>query len=264
LISAQPAYVGIDVAIAKSKRLPIVVSRHVNGRLEPLRLREYQAALPPVGPGNASVIDRHQSAMYAQDAAAYLRRIEFDFRLKIECIAIDAPGRYCREGDALRACEAALQEAEVPFFSTPTRREFDRILDDARRHRDGGGHAARFPYANKLWMSAGFALFDTLNEQWECLETYPHAVIRELGLTIKKSKQGGHEGHLQAALSHTGWRPDSLGRDLLAIAFGDPHDRVDAYLACWVASLPLEHRSSHGPRTSEGIWIPAIRNQLRP
>lgn len=190
MTSGEPAYVGIDVAIAKSKRLPIVVTRRIEGRLEPLRIRDRRDVLPPIGPGNSGIIDADQSVKYAQDAAHYLRRIESVFELKIEHIAIDAPGCYCREGESVRACEASLREARISYYSTPTAREFDNILQAARQHRDRGGDSSRFPFANKLWMNAGFSLFKVLCEDWECLETYPQAVVRELGLTTKKGESG--------------------------------------------------------------------------
>jgi predicted nuclease with RNAse H fold len=251
------AYAGIDVAIAKSKRLPIVVARRIEGRLEPLALRDH-SVLPPRGPGNEGIVDAHVARRYAIEARDYLRAIERDFGLSIRAIAIDAPSAFCPEGVKLRDCEAALAAAGFSFFTTPTHAQFDAILERARSHLATGGDPTRVPFVNKLWMNAGVALFDVLRRDWPCFETYPYAIVRAMGLEVKKTR-GGHAAHLRAALKHTGWKPRDMDRELRSICFGSPHDRVDAYLACWAASLPRDKRRAYGTDADDAIWVPRLQ-----
>jgi predicted nuclease with RNAse H fold len=255
VLERQPVYVGIDVAVAKSKRLPIVVARRVHGRLEPLALRAHHIE-PPVGPGNAGMLDTKTAIEYANDAAKYLSEIESSFHVTVQRIAIDAPREYCREGAELRDAEADLRDDDLSFFSTPTRNQFESMLDKARQHAAAGGETARLPYANKLWMHAGFQLFHVLGTRWDCIETYPYAISRALGVNCKKTK-GGHKTHLRAACVYTRWVLSSED-DLRDISHGSPHDRVDAYLACWVASLTPQQRRSYGKEGDSAIWVPII------
>jgi len=240
-----------------SKRLPIVVGTLDEGALRPLPLRKYCDALPPRGPGNRGILEPGTASRYADQTANYLRAVESDFKVTIRAIAIDAPGCYCPEDQPLRISETALSEAKISFFSTPTRSAFDEILNRARHHQLNGGDIRRVPHANKLWMHAGFALFEVLGHSWSCLETYPFAIAHELGIKDKKSRGLGHRAHLHAALHHTGWAPRDLYNELSLIAFGDPHDRVDAYLACWVASLRERDRRAYGSG-SDAIWVPQL------
>lgn len=256
-MSAESAYVGIDVAIAKSKRLPVVVSVQRNGCLIPLPLRDHAKAYPPAGPGNEAILESGVAEQYAHDTLTYLDRIQQHFRLNIRAVAIDAPAGYCAEGASSRGCESALGEAGLSYFSTPTLTRFKEILDCATAHKKSGGDMCRVPHANKLWMLAGFALFDALKRRWKCLETYPYAISHSLGIAEKKTK-GGHRTHLRAATAETKWSPADLDQELLAICFGSPHDRVDAYLASWVASLHPHERTAYGSEPNDSIWVPLV------
>jgi hypothetical protein len=54
----KAAFIGIDVACAKGKRLPIVVCRQVDGRLVPFALRDLEGLLsPPTGEGNVATLE---------------------------------------------------------------------------------------------------------------------------------------------------------------------------------------------------------------
>src|SRR5579862_8035912 len=87
----EEAYAGIDVAFAKNKRLPLVVCVRRQARLKPLPLRS-AAAKPPVGQGNARILQDTQSVdRFADEAAAYLRSVESEFDIDIRRVAIDAP-----------------------------------------------------------------------------------------------------------------------------------------------------------------------------
>lgn len=126
-MSAESAYVGIDVAIAKSKKLPVVVSVRRNGCLIPLPLRDHNAS-PPDGPGNEAILEPGVAERYADDTLTYLNRLQHHFRVDIRAVAIYAPAGYCPEGASSRGCESALGEAGLSYYSTPTPKSFEMIL----------------------------------------------------------------------------------------------------------------------------------------
>ena len=71
---SQEAYAGIDLAIAKKKRLPVVVVVRRAGRLEPLALNARGAPKPPCGCGNALIVDVENRRRLASETVTYLRR----------------------------------------------------------------------------------------------------------------------------------------------------------------------------------------------
>src|SRR5687768_985575 len=99
------AFVGIDVAFAKNKRLPIVVCRQEGARLVPFKLRKFRSALPPRGRGNRLALDPNLVHDYALEALDYLRTVEKTYGLGILRIAIDAPSCFKCDGLARRAAE---------------------------------------------------------------------------------------------------------------------------------------------------------------
>ena len=86
----KPAYVGIDLAFAKRKRLPIAVCTWRDGRLvpEPLRLLSYD---PPRGYGNAAVLNRDVVSDFVEAAADYIGDVCDQLDLSPQRVAIDAP-----------------------------------------------------------------------------------------------------------------------------------------------------------------------------
>lgn len=78
------AFVGIDVAFAEGKVLPICVCTWEGTRLVPIPIR--QADLPeiPKGGGNRGSIDPVVVAAFANNVAQYLHAVERHFGLKIE------------------------------------------------------------------------------------------------------------------------------------------------------------------------------------
>ena len=88
------AYAGIDVAYAKRKRLPIIVCTHRDGKLEPLPLRSLPA--PPVGKGNAQILDQPAVAGFAwphdgQTLSDVLDRSVFSAPFIIDLLCICSP-----------------------------------------------------------------------------------------------------------------------------------------------------------------------------
>lgn len=233
------AYVGIDVAIAKTKRLPMCVVVHHQGRLEPLPLRRSAKLKPPRGPGNRRVIEPSGVQTFAEEALAYLRAVERSYGVTIEQVAIDAPSSPKRHGIPRREAELAMDQRRISCFATPSSAEFDDVIARVRAHLAAGGDEGRIPHANQLWMIAGFALFDALAAVYHCIEVFPNAIVRAIGAgSLHKSTTAGLADQLQAVSVRTGWQPSELFIALRQAGWGSPHDRLDAYLSGWVASLP--------------------------
>jgi len=253
------AYAGIDVAIRKRKPLPIVVCVLCYGILEPLPLVN-AVAKPPLGMGNAAALDSAARTRFADDAAAYLHAVEREFELRIERIAIDAPSDPKQSGHARRACEREMDRRKISCITTPDAEQFAAICARAAAHLGAGGSHARIPASNQIWMLVGFALFERLRLDWECLEVFPQAIAWALGASeIHKKHREGQCAQLTAVAKYTGWpSPVSLAA-LDGIAYGDRHDRLDAYLAAWIASLPESQREAVGVAPNDVIWLPATR-----
>ena len=162
----EEAFVGIDVAFAKKKRLPIVACRRRDGVLEPLQLRRAVAKPPRVR--NAKALDATVVARFAEATVAYLCDIERENSIRIGRIAIDSPSAPRPPGALRRRAEVALDERRISCITTPDVNQFVRICDRARLHLSRGGRESDLPGANQLWMLVGFALFAALGKHWDC------------------------------------------------------------------------------------------------
>lgn len=120
------AYVGIDVSFAKKKRLPVAITRIVNGVLTPFPLKDLSVK-PPTGAGNLGALDDTQVLEFAKNAARYIADVSELLGLRIRRVAIDAPRQYKLDCQKWRACEKAMYERNVSCFATPSATEF--ILD---------------------------------------------------------------------------------------------------------------------------------------
>ena len=253
------AYAGIDVAFATGKLLPVCVCKWQDGRLIPLPLRRLDL-LPPRGRGNAATLDLEAVEAFAHEAVDYLARVEATFGVRIRTVAIDSPSAPKRDGDARRLAERAMDGRRISCFATPSRSEFEEVRRKARAHLDAGGAVSRLPHANQLWMLVGFALFNVLGRAYDCIEVYPQATVAALGAAgLHKSNRKGLDAQLDAVAAATGWPTE--GRDeptprLTEICYGSAHDKLDAYLAAWVAALPEGKREACGVPPHDVIWIP--------
>jgi len=252
------SYTGIDVAFAKGKHLPIVVVRVIDGVIEPLPLRR-AIATPPRGHGNAHALDAAVRERFAEETAAYLREVEDEFGVQIERIAIDAPSDPKRSGSARRACEREMDRLKISCITTPDAEQFATICARAEEHLAAGGMQSNIPAANQIWMLVGFALFQRLRREWECLEVFPQAIAAALGASaIHKRTAEGQRAQLAAAANCTRWpSPPSLAA-LDGIAYGARHDRLDAYLSAWMASLSKSERRPLGEPPNDVIWLPNL------
>jgi hypothetical protein len=151
----------------------------------------------------------------------------------------------------------ALGAAKINYFHTPSWIEFEDIRRRVERHIGEGGAESHIPYSNKLWMLVGFALFKRLRREWECLEVFPQATVRAMDAAeLHKSSAKGYEQQLSAAARETGVGVSGLASDLNLAAFGTRHDRLDAYLCAWVASLEEHEREAFGVPPGDAIWVP--------
>ena len=127
-------------------------------------------------------------------------------------------------------------------------------------HLASGGTASTLPGANQLWMLFGFDLFAALGATGiECLEVHPQAIVRALGAGgTHKTKDGAVLAQLTAASIYTRWPERPSLPDLEYIGSGSLHDRLDAYLSAWVASLGVNGRRPLGTPPHDVIWVPLL------
>jgi hypothetical protein len=247
--AVEAAYAGIDVACAKAKRLPICV---VNSHLQPLPLRDFNQR-PPQGEGNAAILRHGVVERFVRHSADYLRAVERHFCVSIKRIAIDAPSAPKGVGVSRRVCEVHLDQLGISCITTPDAKQFEALKRRGADHLAAGGSEATMPGANQLWMLVGFALFKRLRLEWECLEVYPQAIVAGLGAANDhKTTAQGLKTQANAIARRTGW---PLSIDALRTAcFGSSHDRLDAYMSAWVASLEGKLREPLGSPPDDVIW----------
>jgi hypothetical protein len=113
-------------------------------------------------------------------------------------------------------------------------------------------------------MLVGFALFERLRREWECLEVFPQATAFVLGAnSTHKSKVGGVTAQLGAVARLTGWPDPPHARSLRGVVHGPAHDGLDAYLSAWVAALRTKQRTALGVPPTDVIWVPKFRSPRR-
>lgn len=255
------AYAGIDVAFAKKKRLPVVVCTFQDGRLEPFPLRR-AAAKPPRGHGNACILDKEIILAFAEETASYLRCLESEFGIQIQRIAIDAPSQPKTTGLRRRVCEVGLDQRQISCITTPSEDGFEAICKMATEHLRSGGSQPTIPGANQLWMLVGFELFRRLGVDWECIEIFPQAIAALLDVHhIHKSQQNGVIKQLTAVARRTQWPVKADVTSLVDIGYGSLHDRLDAYMAAWMAALDNGDRMAIGQAPHDVIWVPRLEGK---
>jgi len=89
--------------------------------------------------------------------------------------------------------------------------------------------------------------------------SYPQAIARALGCAGgHKSKKEGHGEQLEAVAAATGWQREELRSALAAQGYGSRHDKLDAFMAAWVASLPKGRLLACGKPPDDAIWVPRM------
>jgi hypothetical protein len=190
-----------------------------------------------------------------------IRRIEIEMGWRIERIAVDAPA--APPTDRSRASEDELGRLGLSSFRTPASGAWAGIRQQCADHIGKGGMPANLPHANKIWMLFGFELFACLRSELkaEVIEVYPFAIVRELLPACEhKSTEAGYQNQLAAVAARTGWKPHELEEKLKDTVPGSRHDRLDAFMAAWIASLPAEQRRAIGDakRPDDAIWVPIM------
>lgn len=254
-------FVGIDVAFAQKKRLPIVIARWQDGRLVPFPLRTLLFQ-PPRGAGNAATLDEAAVRRFAGEAVDYVEAVCRFLNATPVRIALDAPSMPTPHGESRRKAERALDAEGISCFTTPSAEAFKGIKAKVRAHLDAGGTVNRLPHANQLWMLVGFELHRAFSQVAPCLEVFPQATVKLMGASgIYKMKQGGVSAQLSAVSRFTGWPTANADFESLQnIAFGPSHDGLDAYLSAWVAALDEHQRLALGSPPNDVIWVPRLKD----
>ena len=255
---ASCVYVGIDVACASGKRLPVCVVS-TGHRLEPLRIPNHLADLIPRGVGNSEIAKDSPFHQAAHEVVSAIRRIEGEMGWRIERVAVDAPAAPPATGS--RTAEDELAKCGLSSFRTPHEPAWDGIREKCASHLGSGRSLATLPYANKIWMLFGFQLIAELRNSFkaEVIEVYPFAIVRSLPTQAgHKSTENGYRLQLAEIAVRTGWEPLELEAELKASVSGARHDRLDAFMAAWLASLPSANRRAFGDALDpdDSIWVP--------
>lgn len=257
---SRSAYVGIDLAFGKGKRLPLAIVVRAEGGLRPLALRSRDRPRPPIGRGNRGTLDAGVVADFCAEVEAYLDAVAQSERLVIRRIAIDAPSAPCPEALSRRTCERAMDARGLGVFTTPRASAFREIQDRARRHLARGGPEARLPHAHQLFMAVGFALFRRLERRFECREVFPQAAVAALGAGgVHKTRPEGLARQRRAVAGVFDVSPAELTRWIETAGYGAGHDRLDALICAWIASLPRRRLDACGSGAGDVIWVPRIR-----
>jgi hypothetical protein len=215
--------------------------------------------LIPRGTGNREIAAAQPFKKVAQGVQSTIKRIVDEMGWKVERVALDAPA--APPGTGSRVSENELGRVGLSSFRTPTVSAWANIRATCIDHLSSGRAASTLPYANKIWMLYGFELFASLRSglMVEVIEVYPFAIVRALLPTCEhKSTEQGYRNQLVAIAARTGWEPQTLEVRLKATVSGSRHDRLDAFMAAWVASLPSNHRQAIGDaqRPDDAIWVP--------
>jgi predicted nuclease with RNAse H fold len=225
----------------------------------PLTIPRDLAGALPRGVGNKEITAEAPFRDSARGVASALGRILEEMGWRAERIAVDAPAAPPATGS--RASENELGRLGLSSFRTPSALTWAGIREMCAGHLEAGGSAATLPHANKIWMLFGFELFASIRSglKVEVIEVYPFAVVRALLPACQhKTTEQGYKDQLAAVAARTGWEPQQLDARLKATALGARHDRLDAFMAAWVASLPRERRRAFGDarRRDDAIWAP--------
>jgi predicted nuclease with RNAse H fold len=224
-----------------------------------LMIPKHLAQLIPRGVGNKEITAAAPFQETACGVVNAIDRIAIDMGWQIKRIALDAPAAPPEAG--ARTSENELGRLGLSSFRTPPAPAWAGIRAKCAKHLRDGGNAAKLPFANKIWMLFGFELFTFLKRdlEVEVIEVYPFAIVRALLPACEhKSTEEGYREQLIAVSARAGWEPRKLEAKLKETVPGSRHDRLDAFMAAWVASLPPGRRRAFGSpeRSDDAIWVP--------
>ena len=248
-------FVGIDVAVSKSKRLPIAAFQQ--GKTLPLPLKDWSNK-PPKGIGNAGCLDDDCVKTWVEGAVRYLNQLQESFG-PIRRVTIDAP----RDDRGNRCSEKQVRtRLQCSIFASPSRNTCDEIRSSAREHLAKGKPLSEIPNANRIWMLAGFALWRALGVLFDCWEVYPHATVlalarthRAKGVRNKATKEGLDD---QLILLAKGLESQVTKAHIEKAAYGSHHDKLDAVLSAYVAGLDENEVTPLGCEPGDTIMVPRL------
>ena len=107
-------YVGIDVACAKGKRVPLCFVNYQGNQLVPQPITAELRRRIPKGLGNVEIKSEHPFRLSADALASALVEIAAERDWNIRCVAIDAPAAPPEQGT--RSCERELSKAGISCF----------------------------------------------------------------------------------------------------------------------------------------------------
>jgi hypothetical protein len=225
----------------------------------PLAIPKHLAVAIPRGLGNREITGMTPFGDAALAVVRAISQILDQTGWHLERIAVDAPAAPPALGS--RASESELGRLGLSSFRTPAVSAWTDIRQMCADHLGSGGSAATLPHANKIWMLFGFELFTSLKSglRAEVIEVYPFAIVRALLPACQhKTTEQGYRDKLNAGAAPPGWEPLNLHARLNTTVSGSRHDRLDAFMAAWVASLPRERRHAFGDaqRPDDAIWVP--------
>jgi len=177
-------------------------------------------------------------------------------------IGIDSPLRPRDNRHKRRLAEQALDKEGISCYTTPSTDDFETIKAKGIAHLQADKPVQNLPHAHQIFMLLGFALNERLSKVAECIEVYPHATVKQLGVAdLHKSKGNQAELQLSAMSHYTGWPKTNEDWEQAAnMCHGPMHDKVDAYSAAWIASLPEMERTCFGDKEKgDAIWIPKVK-----
>ena len=159
-------YLGIDVAFAKSKRLPLCFCQRTPVGLRPIPIKSPDLPKPPAGRGNRVALDPEIVREYAESVLIYLAEIQSTLGLSIQTIALDCPSTPKAENLDRREAEIQMDRLRISCFATPSETEFEQIRSKAVRHLEDGERkpGCRTPIRSGCWSgssSSGFSVGST-------------------------------------------------------------------------------------------------------
>ncbi len=212
---------------------------------------------PPKGSGNRVIAEnKNEARRFAVDACAWLKEIESQSSKKIIKIAVDAPRKPRLPQVSVRDSELALQRANIQFIKTSSIDEFSAKRKEATNHLLSDKPLASLLGANLWCMCVGFALFKALEKHWECVETYPQAILHWTKY-LGEHKGKDHLNQLGHIISVSGIQDLSSG-SLRDSAFRAWHDRVDALMLVWLTSIPKNNIHIFGTAPEDQIYVPNL------
>ena len=146
-VSSIPVYVGIDVACAAGKRLPICVVS-AGQPIMPLAIPKHLGAAIPRGVGNKEITALAPFREAALGVAGSINRVALEMGWHVERAAVDAPAAPPEASS--RTSEDELGRLGLSSFRTPAASAWDGIKHKCVEHLGSGGSTATLPHANNL------------------------------------------------------------------------------------------------------------------